>query len=75
MRVSFVRLNSHPMRLQPEEIRWLQDLSYVRTSSFQNLDAKCYLNEESCMITSLNLYEFSHLNNNEMGVLISSRSG
>ena len=28
------------------------------------------MNEEMCIITSLNLYEFSQVNNNEMGVLI-----
>ena len=40
------------------------------TSYCKNLHAKCYLNEELCIITSLNLYEFSQINNNEMGVLI-----
>ncbi len=29
------------------------------------------MNESSCIITSLNLYEFSQVNNNEMGVHIS----
>ena len=29
------------------------------------------MNEESCIITSLNLYEFSQVNNNEMGVALS----
>lgn len=42
--------------LQPEEINWLRELSFVRTSFCKNLHAKCYLNEESCIITSLNLY-------------------
>ncbi len=28
------------------------------------------MNEELCIVTSLNLYEFSQVNNNEMGVLI-----
>ncbi len=56
--------------LQPEEINWLKDLLYVRTSFCKNLHAKCYLNEDNCIITSLNLYEFSQVNNNEMGVLI-----
>src|SRR5690606_13617598 len=32
--------------------------------------AKCYLNEEICIVTSLNLYEFSQVNNNEMGILL-----
>lgn len=56
--------------LQPEEINWLKELAYVRTSFCKNLHAKCYLNEEMCIISSLNLYEFSQINNNEMGVLI-----
>lgn len=42
----------------------------MRTSFCKNLHAKCYLNEETCIITSLNLYEFSQVNNNEMGVLL-----
>ena len=57
--------------LQPEEINWLQELTFIRTSFCKNLHAKCYLNEESCIVTSLNLYEFSQVNNNEMGVFIS----
>ena len=57
--------------LQPEEINWLKELSFIRTSFCKNLHAKCYLNEESCIITSLNLYEFSQVNNNEMGVALS----
>lgn len=57
--------------LQPEEINWLKELQFVRTSFCKNLHAKCYMNEENCIVTSLNLYEFSQVNNNEMGVLIS----
>lgn len=56
--------------LAPTEIEWLKTLAFVRTSFCKNLHAKCYLNEEHCIITSLNLYEFSMVNNNEMGVLI-----
>ncbi len=36
----------------------------------QNLHAKCYHNENSMIITSMNLYEFSERNNREMGLLI-----
>lgn len=57
--------------LQHEEINWLKELSFIRTSFCKNLHAKCYINEESCIITSLNLYEFSQVNNNEMGVHLS----
>jgi len=57
--------------LQPMEISWLNELSFIRTSFCKNLHAKCYINESSCIITSLNLYEFSQVNNNEMGVYVS----
>jgi phosphatidylserine/phosphatidylglycerophosphate/cardiolipin synthase-like enzyme len=60
--------------LQPEEINWLKNLTFIRTSFCKNLHAKCYMNENECIITSLNLYEFSQVNNNEMGVLISRDS-
>ena len=65
-----VRIVYGKSELQPEEINWLKELSYIRTSFCKNLHAKCYLNEDFCIITSLNLYEFSQVNNNEMGVLI-----
>lgn len=57
--------------LQPAEADWLKELEFVRTSFCKNLHAKCYMSEESCIITSLNLYEFSQINNNEMGMYIS----
>lgn len=56
--------------LHPDEIKWMQKLDYVRLSFCKNLHAKCYLNESECIISSLNLYEFSQVNNNEMGILI-----
>ncbi|MBI1289906.1 DNA repair protein [bacterium] len=56
--------------LQPEEIAWLKTLEYVRLSFCKNLHAKCYLSEQSAIVTSMNLYEFSQVNNNEMGILI-----
>lgn len=65
-----VRIVYGKSELQPEEINWLKELTYIRTSFCKNLHAKCYLNEDLCIITSLNLYEFSQVNNNEMGVLI-----
>lgn len=65
-----VRIVYGKSELQPEEINWLKELTYVRTSFCKSLHAKCYLNEELCIITSLNLYEFSQINNNEMGILL-----
>ncbi|HEY8587289.1 MAG TPA: phospholipase D family protein [Rhodanobacter sp.] len=65
-----VRMVYGKSELQPLEISWLRELTYIRTSFCKNLHAKCYLNEELCIVTSLNLYEFSQVNNNEMGILI-----
>jgi phosphatidylserine/phosphatidylglycerophosphate/cardiolipin synthase-like enzyme len=56
--------------LHPAEIQWLNALRFVRTSYCRNLHAKCYLSESAAIVTSLNLYEFSQVNNNEMGILI-----
>ncbi|MCO5122287.1 MAG: phospholipase D family protein [Rhizobacter sp.] len=65
-----VRIVYGKSELAPAEIDWLKGLTFVRTSFCKNLHAKCYLSEEACIVTSLNLYEFSMVNNNEMGVLI-----
>jgi phosphatidylserine/phosphatidylglycerophosphate/cardiolipin synthase-like enzyme len=65
-----VRIVYGKSELQPQEIDWLRELTYIRTSFCKNLHAKCYMNEEMCILTSLNLYEFSQVNNNEMGVLL-----
>lgn len=65
-----IRIIYGKSELQPDELNWLKELSYIRTSFCKNLHAKCYINEKSCIITSLNLYEFSQINNNEMGIFV-----
>jgi len=57
--------------LQPEENNWLRSLQSIRSSFCKNLHAKCYMNENEAIITSMNLYEFSQINNNEMGIYLS----
>lgn len=56
--------------LNPDEMRFLHELDHVHLYFSKNLHAKCYLNETQMIITSMNLYEFSQVNNREMGVLI-----
>lgn len=63
-----VRIVYGKVELRPDEIRWLRGLDLVRTSFCKNLHAKCYLSESACIVTSMNLYEFSQVNNNEMGI-------
>jgi hypothetical protein len=38
------------------------------------LHAKCYMNENEAILTSLNLYEFSQLNNEEMGIYVKNQN-
>lgn len=56
--------------LQPDQDNWLESMSSIRTSFCKNLHAKCYLNESQALLTSMNLYEFSQVNNHEMGMLV-----
>jgi hypothetical protein len=66
-----VQLAYEKNELAPEEINWLRTLSCVRTSFCRNLHAKCYLNEQFCIVTSLSLHELSDTKSNEIGILIS----
>lgn len=66
-----IRIVYRENKLQLEENNWLESQVGIRTSLCKNLHAKCYLNEHEAIITSMNLYEFSQQNNNEMGVYIS----
>ena len=56
--------------LQPKQKSFLEGLS-IRTIYRENLHAKCYLNENEALLTSMNLYVFSQENNDEMGILVS----
>lgn len=56
--------------LKIDELKFLEELRLVKLKSNESLHAKCYVNDEKMIITSLNLYEFSMANNKEMGVLI-----
>ncbi len=66
-----IRLVFRDNELNPVEQSWLRSLPTIRTSYCQNLHAKCYLNEKEAIITSMNLYEFSQVNNQEMGIYVS----
>lgn len=57
--------------LKPEEEMKLRKLENLSLRYYKNLHAKCYLNEDTMIITSMNLLEFSEKTNREMGVLIS----
>jgi phosphatidylserine/phosphatidylglycerophosphate/cardiolipin synthase-like enzyme len=56
--------------LEHDQAPLLQSLQKIELFFYQDLHAKCYFNEGSMIITSLNLHEYSERNNREMGVLI-----
>ena len=60
-------------KLRPNDREWLDSMPSIKTGLLKNLHAKCYMNEKEAILTSMNLYEFSQNNNNEMGIVISSR--
>jgi phosphatidylserine/phosphatidylglycerophosphate/cardiolipin synthase-like enzyme len=65
-----IRLIYGKSELQPSENNWLKSLRSIRTSFCKDLHAKCYLNENEAIITSMNLHTFSEVNNYEMGIYI-----
>lgn len=57
--------------LQPELQSKLKKIPNLELYFVKNLHAKCYFNEELLVLSSMNLYEFSEINNWEMSVFIS----
>lgn len=63
-----IRIIYRENKLQVEESNWLESQIGIRTSLCNSLHAKCYLNENEAIVTSMNLYSFSQQNNDEMGI-------
>src|SRR3990172_3309773 len=59
--------------LNPEQRDALATMSNLELRFMINLHAKCFYNEASMVITSLNLYESSAQNNREMGILLTAK--
>jgi len=57
-------------KINAEDTSFLQELNNVRIFACENLHAKCYLNENTAIITSMNLYQHSQQNNREMGIKV-----
>lgn len=52
------------------DAKWLAKFPDIRTFYCEHLHAKCYLNEDQAIITSMNLYEYAQQNNWETGILV-----
>ncbi len=61
-------------KINAEDMSFLQELSSVKIFSCENLHAKCYLNENTAIITSMNLYQYSQQNNKEMGIKVEKKT-
>ena len=57
--------------LKPREREWLQSMPFIKVSYLANVHAKCYANEHEALVTSMNLYDYSEVNNYEMGLSVS----
>ena len=66
-----IRIIYRENKLQVAESNWLESQIGIRTSLCNSLHAKCYLNENEAIVTSMNLYSFSQQNNDEMGIHVS----
>ena len=57
-------------QLKESQMVLLRTLDGLSLRFSKNLHAKCYCNESGCLISSMNLYEYSEKNNREMGIFI-----
>jgi phosphatidylserine/phosphatidylglycerophosphate/cardiolipin synthase-like enzyme len=69
-----IRIIYRENKLQLEENNWLESQIGIRTSLCNSLHAKCYLNENEAIVTSMNLYSFSQQNNDEMGIHVTKQN-
>lgn len=56
--------------LKNSELKWMEEIEDLKIFQKKNLHAKCYLNENKAIISSMNLYDYSQTTNIEMGFLI-----
>ncbi|RFP66456.1 hypothetical protein D0N36_03670 [Hymenobacter lapidiphilus] len=59
--------------LRPRERQQLDMLHNLELLYLENLHAKCYHNESTLIVSSMNLYEFSEKNNREMSIVLTQR--
>lgn len=72
-RVENVFLLHREHELKKEESLWLNSFDNIKIFPIKNLHSKIYVNEEVAIISSMNLYEYSQINNHEIGVVINEK--
>jgi phosphatidylserine/phosphatidylglycerophosphate/cardiolipin synthase-like enzyme len=57
-------------KIKPDDLSFLNNLKMKHLFECKDLHAKCYLNENTAIITSMNLYDYSQTHNREVGIKI-----
>ncbi|MEO9531312.1 MAG: phospholipase D-like domain-containing protein [Crocinitomicaceae bacterium] len=65
--ISLIYGNTKPKK---SELEWMAEIDDLKVWQKKNLHAKCYINENKAIISSMNLYDYSQTTNVEMGFLI-----
>lgn len=60
--------------LSTQQDKRLSKLTNLNLYFLSNLHAKCYFNEETLILSSMNLYQYSEESNREMGMLIERKT-
>lgn len=60
-------------KLSDKEKEKLKSIDNLNLMHHPNIHAKCYYSENYLLIASMNLYEYSEINNREMGVLLNRK--
>ena len=68
-----IKLVCRESALKPEEKVKINQIANLELLFNEKVHAKCFYNESSMVITSLNLYESASGDNHEMGVLLSAK--
>jgi phosphatidylserine/phosphatidylglycerophosphate/cardiolipin synthase-like enzyme len=62
------------MNINPEDLEFLQKLKNINILSLESLHAKCYSNEKTAIVSSMNLLDVSQQKNWEMGFKIDNET-
>jgi phosphatidylserine/phosphatidylglycerophosphate/cardiolipin synthase-like enzyme len=57
-------------KIKPDDLSFLNKLKMKHLFECKDLHSKCYLNENTAIITSMNLYDYSQTHNREVGIKI-----
>jgi hypothetical protein len=58
--------------IKPEEMAAMNRINRLEVFDLPNLHANCIFNEKALVMTSLNLFDYSQINNRDMGALITA---